>query len=152
MDQSIFAKEILDEKKGPPPEINLFNEKNIGQTLLKLISKKLIKSAHDVSLGGILVALTKMAISGNKGFKLNKLKFLMNKFEYFFSEDQARYIIELREENLKLVKKLLNENSVHFDELGLITKNEVIIDGEPNFSVDEIKSANNDWLKKFMES
>ena len=152
LDQSIFAKEILDEKKGPPPEINLFNEKNIGQTLLKLISKKLIKSAHDVSLGGILVALTKMAISGNKGFKLNKLKFLMNKFEYFFSEDQARYIIELREENLKLVKKLLNENSVHFDELGLITKNEVIIDGEPNFSVDEIKSANNDWLKKFMES
>ena len=65
----------------------------------------------------------------------------MNKFEYFFSEDQARYIIELREENLKLVKKLLNENSGHYDELGLITKNQVISYGEPNFSDDEIKSA-----------
>ena len=39
LDQSIFAKDILNEKKGPPPSINLFNEKNIGETLLKLIEK-----------------------------------------------------------------------------------------------------------------
>ena len=34
-----------------------------------------------------------MAIKGKKGFKLNKLKGLTNKFEYFFGEDQGRYII-----------------------------------------------------------
>ena len=37
IDQSLFARNILDEKNGPPPEINLFNEKNNGETLLKLI-------------------------------------------------------------------------------------------------------------------
>ena len=37
IDQSIFAKDIgLNEKKGPDPSINLFNEKNIGETILKL--------------------------------------------------------------------------------------------------------------------
>ena len=53
LDQSLFARDVLNEKNGPPPEINLFNEKNNGETILKLIDKKLIKSSHDVSLGSV---------------------------------------------------------------------------------------------------
>ena len=60
LDQSIFARSILSEKKGPPPEINLFNEKNNGETILKLIEERLIESAHDISLGGIIIALARM--------------------------------------------------------------------------------------------
>ena len=62
IDQSLFARNILDEKNGPPPEVNLFNEKNNGETLLKLIDNNLIKSAHDVSLGGIITALAKCVL------------------------------------------------------------------------------------------
>ena len=69
LDQSLFARDILNEKNGPPPEINLFNEKNNGETILKLIDKNLIKAAHDVSLGGIITALSKMCIKGKKGAK-----------------------------------------------------------------------------------
>ena len=94
IDQSLFARNILDEKNGPPPEINLFNEKNNGVTLLKLIEKDFIKSAHDVSLGGIMIALSKMCIKGNKGIHLKKPKFLINEIEYFFAEDQGRYIMK----------------------------------------------------------
>ncbi len=71
LDQSIFNRDILNQKNGPPPEINLFNEKNNGETLLNLMMNDLIKSAHDVSLGGIIVALAKMCI---KGKKRNKIK------------------------------------------------------------------------------
>jgi phosphoribosylformylglycinamidine synthase II len=59
IDQSLFARSILDEKNGPPPEINLFNEKNNGETLLKLIDNNYIRSAHDVSLGVSLLLLQK---------------------------------------------------------------------------------------------
>ena len=72
LDQSLFARDILNEKNGPPPEINLFNEKNNGETILKLIDKKIIKAAHDVSLGGIITALSKMCIKGKKGATLIK--------------------------------------------------------------------------------
>ena len=96
IDQSIFAREIINEKKGPPPEVNLFNEKNNGHNILKLINEGIVESAHDVSLGGIIIALSKMAIRGKKGFKLNKIKTLINKFEYYFGEDQARYIVEVQ--------------------------------------------------------
>ena len=120
IDQSIFAKEILNEKKGPPPSINLFNEKNIGETILKLIENKLIVSCHDVSLGGILTAVSKMCIKGQKGIKVNNLKGLTNKYEYFFGEDQARYIVEISKNNISKVVEILNKNSIHYDDFGII--------------------------------
>ena len=55
---------------GPPPEINLFNEKNNGLIVLNLISKKLINSIHDISSGGLLVSLAEMCIHGNIGAKI----------------------------------------------------------------------------------
>ena len=150
LDQSLFARDVLLEKKGPPPEVNLFNEKNNGETILKLIEQNLIESAHDVSLGGIITALSKMSILGNKGFKLNKLKILMNKFEYFFGEDQGRYILEISKDNLKKVETILKENSVHFDQLGVVTSKEIIIDNEPIINIDELIKSNTSWIKKYM--
>ena len=145
LEQSVFAKEILDEKKGPPPEINLFNEKNIGNTLLLLMKDKLIESAHDVSLGGIMVAVSKMCIKGNKGIKLEKIKNLMNKFEFYFSEDQGRYIIEITKKNETKITKILKDNSVHFAKLGVITKKDVIIKDEPILTVDDLIVCNKKW-------
>ena len=150
LDQSIFARSILSEKKGPPPEINLFNEKNNGETILKLIEEGLIESAHDISLGGIIIALSRMCIKGNKGVKLNKLKSLINKFQYFFGEDQGRYIIEITKDNLKKVKEILNNNSVHYDELAIIVEKDIIIDKEPILTIDELTIANKKWLKGYM--
>ena len=150
LDQSIFARSILSEKKGPPPEINLFNEKNNGETILKLIEERLIESAHDISLGGIIIALARMCIKGNKGVKLNKLKSLINKFQYFFCEDQGRYIIEITKDNLKKVKEILNNNSVHYDELAIVVEKDIIIDEEPILSVDELMLSNKKWLKEYM--
>ena len=151
LDQSVFARNILNEKKGPPPEINLFNEKNNGSTVMKLTKEKLILSCRDVSLGGILIAIAKMCIKGKKGVKLNKLKSLINKFEFFFSEDQGRYIIEVSKKNLKKVENILKENSVHFDNLGEVQKDNYINIDSEKISVDELSKHNKNWLMEYME-
>jgi len=151
LDQSIFAINILNEKKGPPPVVNLFNEKNNGETVLKLMGEGLINSAHDVSLGGIITAVSKMAIKGKKGFKLNKLKVLMSKFDYYFGEDQGRYLIEIEPNNLSKVKKILEDNSVHYDEIGIVTENEIIVDKEPILHIDELIESNKNWLEHYMD-
>ncbi len=152
LDQTLFARNILDEKNGPPPEINLFNEKNNGETLLKLIETNLIKSAHDVSLGGIITAVAKMCIKGKKGINLNKPKYLINEMEYFFGEDQGRYIIEVNKQDLKKVTDLLKKNAVHFDELGKINENELYIDNKTKVTIDELTSSNTKWLLNFMSN
>ncbi len=150
IDQSLFARNILDEKNGPPPEINLFNEKNNGETLLKLIDNNLIKSAHDVSLGGIITGVSKMCIKGNKGINIKKPKYLINEIEYFFAEDQGRYIVEINKKDLKKVTDILNKNAVHFDELGSISENELYINDKTKVTIDELKSSNTKWLLEYM--
>jgi phosphoribosylformylglycinamidine synthase len=150
IDQSLFARNILDEKNGPPPEINLFNEKNNGETLLKLINSDLVQSAHDVSVGGIITAVSKMCIKGNKGINLKKPKYLINEIEYFFAEDQGRYIIEITKKDLKKVTDILNKNAVHFDELGTVNENELFINEKTKVTIDELKTSNTSWLTKYM--
>ena len=152
LDQSLFARDILNEKNGPPPEINLFNEKNNGETLLKLIDKKYIKSAHDVSLGGIITALSKMCIKGKKGATLKKPNYLINQFEYLFGEDQGRYIIEISKTDLKNATKILQENSVHFDELGSINSDSLIIDDKTKVSIDDLIKSHTNWLTNYMDN
>ena len=150
IDQSLFARNILDEKNGPPPEINLFNEKNNGETLLKLIDAGYIKSAHDVSIGGIITAVSKMCIKGKKGVTLKKPNYLINKFEYLFGEDQGRYIIEIDKDNLKKVIKILSGNSVHFDEFGTINDDNLVIDDKSKVSIDDLIKSHTIWLTNYM--
>jgi len=152
LDQSLFARDILNEKNGPPPEINLFNEKNNGETVLKLIDKKFIKSAHDVSLGGIITALSKMCIKGKKGATLKKPNYLINQFEYLFGEDQGRYIIEISKIDLEAATKILQENSVHFDKLGSVNDDSLIIDDKTKVSIDDLIKSHTNWLTNYMEN
>ena len=150
LDQSIFSRIVLLEKKGPPPEVNLFNEKNNGETILKLSSKNLLVSCHDISVGGILIALSKMCIRGNKGVKINPQLKLINKFNYFFSEDQGRYIIEVKKNDLENVKKILEENSVYFDELGIVNKENLQFNDELNISIEALSMKYKTWLENYM--
>ena len=152
IDQSLFARTILDEKNGPPPEVNLFNEKNNGESLLDLIDKNYIKSAHDISLGGLITALSKMCIKGNKGIKLNKSKSLINEIEYFFAEDQGRYLVEINPKDFDEVANILNKNSVHYEKLGTIIEKEMMINDKTKVTIDELKSYNTSWLNNFMSS
>jgi phosphoribosylformylglycinamidine synthase II len=152
IDQSVFARNILDEKNGPPPEVNLFNEKNNGETVLKLIDAGLIKSAHDVSLGGIITAISKMCIKGNKGIDLKKPKYLISDIEYFFSEDQGRYLIEVTKKDFKKVTNILDKNAVHYDELGVINEDQLYINEKSKIIIDELKSSNTSWLNNYMDN
>ena len=150
LEQSLFLREVLNEKNGPPPEINLFNEKNNGETVLKLIDKKLIKAAHDVSLGGVITALSKMCIKGKKGATLKKANYLISKFEYLFGEDQGRYIVEIEKTDQKNVTEILEKNSVHFDELGTVNDGDLVIDDKSKVSIDDLIKSHTNWLNNYM--
>ena len=71
---------------GMPPEINLVNEKNNGESLLKLIDKNFVLSAHDVSSGGLITSLAEMTLKSEYGVKLQKPKKLTNLTKYFLEK------------------------------------------------------------------
>jgi phosphoribosylformylglycinamidine (FGAM) synthase-like enzyme len=73
-----------------------------------------------------------MCIKGKKGATLKKPNYLINQFEYLFGEDQGRYIIEISKIDLESTTKILQENSVHFDELGSVNNDSLIINDKTN--------------------
>ena len=90
-----------------------------------------------------------MAIKGKKGFKLNKLKVLINKFDYYFGEDQGRYIVEIEKKNLENLKKILKENNTHNEVVGTIQKEFFEIQGEMKINIKDLYTTNSKWYNNF---
>ena len=149
IEQSCFLRENFSITEGLPPEVNLNNEKNNGETILKLIRKNLVLSAHDVSSGGLLVALSEMSIGSNLGAKILKPRKLRNKLEYFFGEDQGRYIIEINNSNLDQIIKILEDRRIYFENIGKTQKEFFEVEGELKLNINDLFKINNTWYNKY---
>jgi phosphoribosylformylglycinamidine synthase subunit PurL len=147
--QSIFFAEVYSLLDGPPPEINLANEKNNGETVLKLLDKNLIFSVHDVSAGGLLIALAEMSMSSELGLQISKPKKLSNLMEHFFSEDQGRYLIEIGKDNVEKVQKILKDNNIYNEIVASVQKKYFEIEGELKIDINDLCKANNKWYDTY---
>ncbi len=88
--------------------------------------------------------------SSNVGIEIKKPDSLLSEFEYFFSEDQGRYIIEISKSDIKKVTSILEKNAVHYDELGIIEEKFMTINQKTKVTIDELKSYNTNWLLNYM--
>jgi phosphoribosylformylglycinamidine (FGAM) synthase-like enzyme len=147
--QSVFFKEIYSIVEGHPPEVNLSNEKNNGEAVLNLINNKLISSAHDISSGGLIVALAEMCMSSGFGLNIKKPSKLSNFMEYYFGEDQGRYLLEIEPKNLQNVIEILSENNIYNEIIATVQKNNFEILGELKISVNDLYKINNTWYNNY---
>ena len=147
--QSVYLNELYNLHDGMPPEVNLLNEKNNGEIILKLINLDIINSVHDVSTGGIILALAEMSISSQIGVKILKPKKLSNLFEYYFGEDQSRYLVEIDQNNFSKIEKILKDNNIYFDTIGVTQKEYFELDKNLKISVKELYDLNNRWYNQY---
>ncbi len=149
LEQSAYLKEIFSISEGMPPEINLHNEKNNGECLLKLISKNLILSSHDISTGGLIISLAEMSMGSNIGAKIVKPKKLTNSTNYFFGEDQARYLVEIDSKDLLKVEKILKDNKVFYENIGFTQSDFIEIEDELKIATKDLYKLNNIWYNNY---
>jgi phosphoribosylformylglycinamidine synthase len=93
--QSIWVREIHGRSDGSPPDVNLEEERILGEFIRKIIHSKAVTAVHDVSDGGPAVAIAEMALAGNVGASLHyALESTGPFFETaWFAEDQSLYIV-----------------------------------------------------------
>ena len=104
----------LDQVESANIKVNLEEEKRNGQFILDLFNKTLISGAHDVSDGGIALALCELAIVNGLGFRI-----IEGSLEYFFNETQGRYIISINPSKEKQLIHLAKEKKVTLNKLGV---------------------------------
>jgi len=106
-------------------------------------------SVHDISSGGILVSLAEMSISSGLGLKIYKPKNLSNSSEYFFGEDQGRYLIEISKNNLKKIETFFKQNSVFFEVIAEVQNDIFEIEKTFTLKTKDLHNYNNQWYSKY---
>ena len=147
--QSAFLYENFSITDGPPPEINLLNEKNNGLAILELIKKGVVASVHDVSSGGMLVSLAEMSMSSGLGLKIYKPKKFKNFYEYFFGEDQGRYLIEVSKSDLRNIEVVLKKNNVFYEIIAEVQNDTFEIETLFSLKTKDLQICNNQWYNNF---
>ncbi|WP_374405585.1 phosphoribosylformylglycinamidine synthase subunit PurL [Pelagerythrobacter sp.] len=87
--QSLWLRELHGHEAGEAPPVDLAKERERGEFVRKLIGEGLVTAVHDVSDGGLLVALAEMALAGNIGCTLEQI----GDHVTAFGEDQGRYVV-----------------------------------------------------------
>jgi len=120
---SEYEKVIHKKVAGESPSIDLDEEKKIQDTLLNLIRKGLIKSAHDISEGGIVSALAECCII-NQGKQIGcevEVPIKSRKDFSLFSESQSRIIISISKDKILELEPELKLANIRFTKLGYVT-------------------------------
>ncbi|GAA4869529.1 phosphoribosylformylglycinamidine synthase II [Paenibacillus vulneris] len=113
--------------EGRPPQLDLDVEKKLLNTVLGAIQKGLVASAHDLSEGGLAVALAESCISGRLGAKVNFSTELRNDIA-LFSESQSRILLSASSEKAEALKQWIAEQGVSYQELGKVQGQELQIE------------------------
>ena len=148
--QSIYAYEIFEDSKGLPPKVDLLMEKKIGDTVRDLVKKLKIDTVHDISDGGLLIALTEMSVSGNIGFDLNVNQNTLDN-GFLFGEDQGRYIISVEDKNLSETIEYIEKNNISYSSIGKSCGNKIIIDKNNEADIEEIRDLYENWFENYLK-
>ena len=91
--QSLWLREVNGREDGAPPPVDLAVERANGDFVRARILSGEIRACHDVSDGGILVAIAEMAMATGVGARLSAHPRDVPGHAFWFGEDQARYIV-----------------------------------------------------------
>jgi phosphoribosylformylglycinamidine synthase len=111
----------------PAPHFDLEEEYQLQQTIAGLIKNQLIRSAHDVSEGGLFTTLLESAFTGNLGFKVKTAKSDIRKDAYWFGEAQSRVVVSVATDQLESFHSMIK--GIPHEQLGTVTNGAVEVDG-----------------------
>jgi phosphoribosylformylglycinamidine synthase len=123
-------------KNTPAPYFNLDEEHTLQKGITSAIQKGLVKSAHDVSDGGLFLTLFESALHGNAGFEI-KTNSSFRKDAYLFGEAQSRAVISVASSNKDAFEADLKKSGVHFELIGTVKGKNAVIDGTDFGSVND---------------
>jgi phosphoribosylformylglycinamidine synthase len=145
--QSLYLRELCGREDGAPPPVDLAAERRHGDFVRTLIRDGLITAAHDVSDGGLLVALAEMAITSGNGAVLESPSELPA-HAFWFGEDQARYVVTAR--NVEPIMERAKAAGVPLTPLGATGGAVVSLSGERPLRVADLKRRFEAWLPAYM--
>jgi phosphoribosylformylglycinamidine synthase II len=150
--QSSFLATLLGREEGAPPPVDLALEKKNGDFVRSLIGQGLTTAVHDLSDGGLLVALAEMAMASGIGAVLKASPAGIPPHAYWFGEDQARYLITMKSADLPKAEAAASKADVSLRHLGTTGGRQLTLPGCDPILVSSLHKLHESWLPSYMES
>lgn len=140
INSSEYVHKICGVEYSPAPYFDLEEEFVMQQQLSKLIRAKLINAAHDLSEGGLFVALMEAAFVAGLGFNAQQADRSIRADAYWFGESQGRVIVSVSKQQQAAFEAAFDQSSTPFALLGFVGASAVTINGEDWGAVQAWKS------------
>ena len=148
---SAFEEVFYNTASNNPPEIDLNQEQRNGEAILSLIQEKIISSCHDISDGGMIVAICEMIMRDSLGATMNMIddNTMMGQL---FGEDQSRYIITISPQYENIFKGKMKKLGIKYEQIGRITTSQLKINESIIISNSELQDSYEGLIPSIMNN
>jgi phosphoribosylformylglycinamidine synthase len=148
--QSAYAHDLCGRAEDAPPPVDLAAERRNGDFVRRLILSGRVSAAHDISDGGLAVALAEMALLGDMGAKITDLPD-GPRHAMLFGEDQARYLVTVAQgEAAAAIVREAAASGVRVQAIGRVGGDALILPGEAPILLTELREGHESPLPAFM--
>jgi len=148
--QSALLRELFGRNDGPPPPVDLAHERRAGDFVRGLIRDGVATACHDLSDGGLAVALAEMAMASGIGATVNQPDDT-DPVATFFGEDQGRYLVTMRRDAVDhFLEKTAPASGLFCAWIGTTGGASLKLGNARAIPVAELKAAHEGWFAAFM--
>ncbi len=136
INSSQYLVKICGVEYSPAPFFDLEKEFHLHETVKSLLRNKCIRSAHDISEGGLLIMLFEKAFNRELGFNVQSMKETygggkpVRNDAFWFGEGQGRVVVTVPEEKVNDFLRVIEEKEIPFACLGNVSSGEIVVDGK----------------------
>jgi phosphoribosylformylglycinamidine synthase len=159
--QSLYLRDVCGREEGAPPPVDLAAEKRNGDFVRSLIADGRVTAVHDISDGGLAVALAEMAMAGGIGVEIAEDQVPrviagqpgappMPRHAFYFGEDQGRYVVTCRRADVNALQSEAGHAGVPTRHCGLTGGDALTLPGEAPILLGDLVKAHESWFPAYM--
>jgi phosphoribosylformylglycinamidine synthase len=147
--QSLYQDYATGRFEGAPPPVDLASERKAGDFVRGLIEAGVTRTVHDISDGGLLVALAEMALGGNRGLRYVAHPELPS-HAAAFGEDQGRYLVAAARSNAQSLIEEARALGLPARIAASVEGDEIVISSDDKLDLSQIRETHEGWLPNYM--
>jgi phosphoribosylformylglycinamidine synthase len=149
--QSVYLRDVVGKIDGPAPEVDLHAERRNGDFVRSAIRNGQVTACHDISSGGLAIALAEMVMASGKGVRVDLSDANGPAHAVLFGEDQARYVIAVPADLANFICASAEGAGVPFRRLGTVGGGALAVDGLLSLSIEQLRNTHESWFPDFMD-
>src|SRR3989441_5014763 len=127
--------------EGRPPVVSFEAERRLQAAMLDSIGRGVLRCAHDVSDGGLLIALAESALYGGRGLRCPGIAGPVSREAAYFGESQGRIVVSVAPRRVPELQKLMANHHVPLQAIGVVGGEDLQVGSDIRISLETLRQA-----------